>query len=167
MNRRLFLVTTGSASFASTASAKDGEKGKYIEHVNAVVEAWRRKDIDAVLARVTDDIQWHSHVGSPPIAGKEAMRRTLTTLAGLMSDIRWRIFHHAQSENRIFLEGADDFVTGDGRRVEVPYMGVMAFRGDVIAEWRDYFDRGLFDKLKSGAESPDYIKALVARPPGA
>lgn len=165
MNRRLFLATSGSVSLATVAHSKEGKGEKYIDRVNAVVQAWQKKDIEGVLARVTDDIQWHTHVGSPPVVGKEAMRAALTKFAGQMSEIRWRIFHHAQSENRIFLEGADDFITVDKRRVEVPYMGIMAFRGDLIAEWRDYFDRGLFDKLKAGVESPDYIKALLSRPP--
>jgi limonene-1,2-epoxide hydrolase len=46
----------------------------------------------------------------------------------------------------------------------VPYAGVLRFRGALIAEWRDYFDRNLFNKLKAGEAAPDYIAALSTRP---
>ena len=47
----------------------------------------------------------------------------------------------------------------------LPYAGVLVFRGGRIAEWRDYFDRGLFNKLKAGEPAPDYIVALSTRQP--
>lgn len=132
-------------------------------HVSALINAWRRKDIDAVLASVTDDINWHTHVGSPPVVGKEAMRKTLDALAVQMSDVRWRIFDWAQRGERVYLEGVDDFVSPEGRRIVLPYAGVLVFRGDLIAEWRDYFDRNLFNKLKAGESLPDYLQVLADR----
>ena len=168
-HRRKFLQLSAAASLAGTslsaaAAARKEKAPQYIDSVTSLINDWKRKDIPAVLARVTDDIAWHSHVGSPPILGKDGMRGVLTAFADQMSEIRWRIFNHAQSDNRILLEGADDFVTKEGRRVQTPYMGIMVFRGKLIAEWRDYFDRGLFDKLKAGEPVPDYIAPLTARP---
>lgn len=137
---------------------------KYIDSVTGLISDWKRKDVEAVLARVTDDIVWHSHVGSPPTVGKEAMRKLLSAFAVQMSDVRWRIFHHAQSEDRIFLEGVDDFVTTEGRRVVTPYLGTMVFRGKLIAEWRDYFDRAVFDRVKAGEPLPAYLVPLTTLP---
>jgi hypothetical protein len=52
----------------------------------------------------------------------------------------------------------------ENRRVAIPYMGIMAFRGTLICEWRDYFDRGLFDRLKAGETPPPEIAELLNRP---
>jgi len=67
--------------------------------------------------------------------------------------------------NQIFMEGVDDFVMiKDQRRVAIPYLGTMVFRDGLISEWRDYFDRGLFDRLKAGEAPPPDIAALADRP---
>ncbi len=42
--------------------------------------------------------------------------------------------------------------------------GVLAFKGERISEWRDYFDRALFDRLKAGEPMPEYLQALADRP---
>ena len=43
-------------------------------------------------------------------------------------DIQWRIFAHAESGDRLFLEGVDEYRTGDGKRMALPYAGVLEFR---------------------------------------
>lgn len=141
-------------------SAKEPD---YLEQVSLLIRDWRRLDIESVLTRVTDDIVWHSHVGSPPVLGKAAMRQMLGTLSAQMSDVRWRIFDYAERENRIFLEGVDDFVTVEGRRVVIPYAGVLVFRGVLVSEWRDYFDRGVFNRIKAGDPMPEHLQSLAAR----
>ncbi len=168
MDRRRFIHTTTSVTLAAAAAGVEAATRKpampnYFDQVTLLINDWRRKDIKSVLSRVTDDIAWHTHVGSPPVSGKPAMEQVLNTLAIQMNDVKWRIFHHAQNENRIFLEGVDDFVNPEGRRVVIPYAGVLAFRGTLVSEWRDYFDRNLFNKLKAGEAAPDYIDALTTR----
>lgn len=181
MDRRRFLQSTATlpVSMAVAAGAvgavapdtvnaaarRTSAMSSHFEHVKGLITDWRRKDAAAVLARVTDDIAWHTHVGSPPVVGKAAMKATLDVLAVQMNDVRWRIFQYAQNGDSMFLEGVDDFVNREGRRVVIPYAGVLVFRGPLIAEWRDYFDRNLFNKLKAGEAAPDYITALGSRAP--
>lgn len=166
MNRRTFVKATG-ASTLTAAAANSGAASKtaYIDAVKGLISDWRRKDVDAVLARVTDDIVWYSHVGTPPKIGKAAMRAFLEAFGAALSDVKWRIFGHAVSGQQIFLEGADDFVlVAEKRRVAIPYAGVMTFRAGLICEWRDYFDRALFDRLKAGEPVPPEITKLLDRP---
>ena len=170
MDRRHFLQTAAVATATATLGATSSAEAKpdrfdALAVVREIILAWRRKDLDAMLEHVADDISWHTHVGSPPVVGKQAMREFATTLGASMSDIKWRIFEAAQHENRIHLEGVDDFVTAEGRRVTIPYAGVMAFRDGKVTEWRDYFDRATFDKLKAGEPMPDYLAALANRTP--
>ncbi len=166
MNRRTFVKATGATTLTAAAS-RSGASGKtvHLDLVTGLIADWRRKDIDAVLARVTDDIVWYSHVGTPPKIGKAAMRAFLEPFGAMISDVRWRIFGHAVSGQQIFLEGVDDFVLiAEKRRVAIPYAGVMTFRGSLISEWRDYFDRALFDRLKAGEPAPPEITKLLDRP---
>jgi limonene-1,2-epoxide hydrolase len=168
MDRRRFIHTTAAITLAAAATGAQAAKRRtampnHLDHVKTLITDWRRKDIAAVLSRVTDDIAWHTHVGSPPVIGKPAMAKTLDTLAAQMNDVKWRIFHYAESGDQAFLEGVDDFVNPEGRRIVIPYAGVFVFRGALVAEWRDYFDRNLFNKLKAGEAAPDYIDALTTR----
>jgi limonene-1,2-epoxide hydrolase len=169
MERRGFIqmaaaaAATTAGAAAASATRKRGSS-MHLSIVEEVIRAWRRGDIEAALIHVADDIVWHSHVGSPPLLGKAAMRDLMKTLAGSMRDVRWRVVSHAESGDSFFAEGVEEFVTPAGHRVALPYMGIMVFRGRLIAEWRDYFDRALYDRMKSGEPSPDYIAALAARP---
>ena len=80
MDRRHFIQGSAVASPLPACRRQRKPKAesdsKKLDRVTGMIKDWRRKDIDAVLAHVTDDIVWHSHVGSPPIIGKEAMRQT-------------------------------------------------------------------------------------------
>ncbi len=168
MDRRHFVqaAAVSSAAIGATgvAAAKSSSHDA-LAVVREIILAWRAQDLDSMLKHIADDIVWHTHVGSPPVIGKAAMRDFATKLGAQMSDIRWRIFEAAQHENRIHLEGVDDFVTPEGRRVTIPYAGIMALRDGKVIEWRDYFDRGTFDKLKAGEPMPDYLAALANRKP--
>ena len=164
MNRRTFVKATGAASLTAAAAA-DAATSPHLDAVLGLISDWRRKDIEGVLSRVTEDIVWFSHVGTAPKIGKKAMREFLIPFGAALSDVKWRIFGHAISGQQIFVEGVDDFVLiAEKRRVAIPYAGVMTFRGSLISEWRDYFDRGLFDRLKAGEPSPPEITKLLDRP---
>ena len=67
-------------------------------------------------------------------------------------------------DNRLFVEGVDEYTTKDGVVVAVPYAGVIEFRGDKISGWRDYVDRGVIDAQKAGGGLSPQVKELVGRP---
>ncbi len=167
MNRRHFLQASAVAAAATghsegAAAALTAPGG--LEVVRGVITSWRRKDLDGMLSYVDDDIVWHSHVGSPPIIGKAAMREFATKLTAQMDDIRWRIFSAAPDGDSLHVEGVDDYVAvADRRRLVLPYAGIFVFRAGRITEWRDYFDRALFDRLKAGEALPAYLEPLVNR----
>jgi limonene-1,2-epoxide hydrolase len=165
MDRRLFMQASAAVPLlAAGAVAATPAAPDYFAITRKMIIAWRGKDLEGMLAHIGDDIVWHSHVGSPPIVGKPAMREFASKLTAQMNDIKWRIFETATNGNRVFLEGVDDFVSNEGRRVVQPYAGILAFKDARIVEWRDYFDRALFDRLKAGEPMPDYLQALADRP---
>jgi limonene-1,2-epoxide hydrolase len=171
MRRRQFIrASTGAALAASAIAAGANKRVSKSDQasfatVSKLIEEWKRKDIDAVMSHIAEDIVWHTHVGSPVVRGKAAMRAFLERMAAGITDIRWRVHFHSVNGNQIFMEGVDDFVMVDTqRRVAIPYLGTMVFRGGLISEWRDYFDRALFDRMKAGEPTPPDVAALADRP---
>ncbi len=146
--------------------AKDMTTPDYRKIFDAVVDAWHRHDIDGVLAHLNDDVIWHYHVGSKPVRSKSAARKFLSLLAGRQLDVGWKIFHHAISGNRLFVEGADVYKTPDGIAVTMPYMGVLEFRGNLICGWRDYVDSSIVARLEAGEAPADYLIELGQRATG-
>lgn len=138
---------------------------RYYRVLRQVIEAWQAKDIDGVLAHMADDIVWHyAAPGLAPVNGKAAARKLLTRFQQDMHGIRWRIFAHAEAGERLFVEGVDDYTTSDGKRVAVPYAGVLEFRGDLITGWRDYVDLGVIGQQKSGEPLTPHVERLLERP---
>lgn len=165
MDRRQFIQASVAVPLVATSAAEAAAmEPDYLAIVKGVITSWRGKDLEGMLTHIDDDIVWYSHVGSPPIVGKAAMREFAGKLTAGMNDIRWRIVDTARNGNRLFLEGIEDFVTAEGRRVMLPYAGVLAFKGERISEWRDYFDRGVYNSLKAGEPMPAHLEVLANRP---
>ncbi|MBJ7413514.1 MAG: nuclear transport factor 2 family protein [Phenylobacterium sp.] len=129
-----------------------------------VTHAWQAKDVDRVLDFMADDIVWHYAVAvMPPVRGKAAARKLLERFQADMHRIEWRIFAHAEAGDRLFVEGVDDYRTAEGRRVATPYAGVLDFRGDLIAAWRDYVDLSVMTQQKAGEPLTRQVLELLDR----
>lgn len=132
--------------------------------LSRVIAAWQAQDIPTVLSYMTDDIVWHYAAPAlPPVRGKRAAEKLLRNLQADMHDIQWRIFAHAEAGDRLFLEGVDEYTTADGKRMALPYTGVLEFRGEQIAGWRDYVDLGVLTDQKAGKPFSPQVKALLDR----
>lgn len=139
--------------------------GTKIETYRAIMECWRRKDVEGVLARLTEDVVWHFAAAiDPPLRGREEARQWLQRYASGMADSRWRVITFAETATQLFVEGVEDFETSAGTRVQVPYAGVCDFSGNRISGWRDYFDRGLTLRLRAGEAPAEHVRLLTQRP---
>lgn len=135
------------------------------EQFSAVIDAWKRKDVEYILDRMTDDIVWHYAAAiAPPTRGKAEARAFIERFGAGIGEVKWRIFHHAETADRLFVEGVDEYVTTDGVDVAAPYAGVIEFRGDKISGWRDYIDRATIDRMKAGEPYPPQVEELIGRP---
>lgn len=142
------------------ADSKQTEKRAVVE---AIIDAWKNKDIDGVLAQLCDDVEYHYLVGERPLIGKDWVRKFLERFGGHIGETNnWRILRSAETDNALLLEGVDDYLTTDGKRICYPYMGAFEFRDGLVSHWRDYADAGLIARVKGGEELPDWLEALVA-----
>jgi len=131
--------------------------------VEAIIDSWRKMNLDAVLEHVADDIEYHFLVGQKPLCGKPEMRAFLENFGAGQTEIRWRIINAAEADNLLMVEGVDDYVDSKGRRIQTPYMGVFEFENDRVRRWRDYLDPSLVKVDKAGGEHPEWVKELVSR----
>lgn len=138
--------------------------GALFSRLTEVIAAWQAKDVDTVLTYMADDIVWHyAAPGQPPVRGKAAAGKLLRKFQADMHDIQWRIFHYAETADRLFIEGVDDYITTGGKRVAVPYTGVLEFRDGLITGWRDYVDLGVIAQQKAGEPFTAQVDALIGR----
>ncbi len=129
-----------------------------------LIERWKVKDIDGVLALMDDDIVWHYAAAiAPPVRGKVKARKLLEMLAPQVGEVRWRVFDHAERADRLFVEGVDEYVAPDGKLVSAPYAGVVEIRDGRISALREYFDMGVVNALKAGEPMTEHVRVLLSR----
>jgi limonene-1,2-epoxide hydrolase len=153
-------VAAGRTFAAAGAAPKHDYFGLYLD----VIRAWKKHDAEAVLAHMADDIEWYVFVSKPPLRGKAAARELLAKFVPARHAENWRVFHHAVSGSRLFVEGVDDFTDAKDHRIAVPYAGVIEFHDDLITGWRDYFDSAIVDQMRDGGPVPEAIEPLIRRP---
>ena len=155
----------GGAALAAEPALAKGKSMTRMEQFQEVIAAWMRKDVTFVLGRMTDDIVWHYAAAvAPPARGKAEARAFIDRFGREIGEVRWRIFTHAETADRLFVEGVDEYTTTSGIDVAAPYAGVIEFRGDLISGWRDYVDRGTIDAMKAGGAWPAHVRELIGRP---
>ncbi|MFK7830047.1 MAG: limonene-1,2-epoxide hydrolase family protein [Congregibacter sp.] len=131
--------------------------------VEAIIAAWKKKDVDGVLFQLTDDVEYHFLVGERPLIGKDWVRKFLNKFGDhIGSENHWRIRRSAESGDALLVEGIDDYVDVDGQRICYPYMGIFEFRDGRVCDWRDYADGGMIARQREGGKLPTWLETLVA-----
>ncbi|MEJ8567875.1 nuclear transport factor 2 family protein [Elongatibacter sediminis] len=109
--------------------------------IRELMKATEAQDDEAFLSFLTDDIEYHYHVGSRPLNGKDWVRKFMSKYREIAADVKWRIDRHAESGDHLFVEGYEEYRdTRTGDMIAHPYMGIFEFRDGKIAAWRDYFE---------------------------
>lgn len=108
--------------------------------VEEFCDAWKGRDVDAILAYFHDDAVYHN-IPLEPAVGPEAIRAIVEMFVPPADAIEF-VVHHMFSNpagDMVFTERTDRFVM-DGKTIELPVAGVFELRDGKIAAWRDYFD---------------------------
>ena len=107
--------------------------------VTALIEACERRDLDAVCALVTDDIEY-DNVPIGKVFGPDGVRSVLSDgVTAAASQVEWVVHRQVENGDTVMNERTDRFLV-DGRWIEIPIAAVFEVRDSRVALWRDYFD---------------------------
>jgi len=107
--------------------------------VTALIEACERRDLDAVCAIVTDDIEY-DNVPIGKVFGPDGVRSVLSGgVTAAASQVEWVVHRQVENGDTVMNERTDRFLV-DGRWIEIPIAAVFEVRVGRVALWRDYFD---------------------------
>lgn len=109
-----------------------------IQTIEAFVEAFNSKDIDAIMAFFTEDAIYHN-MPMGPAQGTDAVRNIIAMFLAPAETLDWEILNIAQTGDTVLTERDDRFMIG-GKDVALPVMGAFDMKDGKIAAWRDYFD---------------------------
>ena len=107
------------------------------------VDAWKSKNVDAIMDFFTDDAVYINIPMDPPNNGKAEIRTFIEGFISMVKELEF-IIHHQVENGNIVMNERTDRLNFDGKQVELPVMGVFEFRDGKICAWRDYFDMGQF-----------------------
>ena len=117
--------------------------------VTALIEACERRDLDSVVALVTDDIEY-DNVPIGKVHGPDGVRSVLSGgVTQAASEIEWVVHRQVSSGDTVMNERTDRFLV-EGRWIEIPIAAVFVVREGRVALWRDYFDLESYRKQRSG-----------------
>ncbi len=109
--------------------------------VNRLIDSWRRRSVEEFLDCLTDDIEYHYHMGSAPLHGKAKMRKFLTNYGGAYDQRKWEIHAWAENGELLLVEGYEElYDTKYERIIQQPFMQAYEFRDGKIAKLRDYYE---------------------------
>lgn len=109
------------------------------EIVTALIKANEARDVDAIIALMTDDAIYEN-VPMSALKGHEEIRGLLGPFLGSAGACAWEVLQQVEQGDVVMNERVDRFTMGDGKDVAIRVMGVFEIRDRKIAAWRDYFD---------------------------
>ncbi|WP_233353967.1 SgcJ/EcaC family oxidoreductase [Algimonas arctica] len=107
--------------------------------VEEMITAWNEKEWNKIADLFTEDGVLHSMM-IDPINGREAIRKRINNMGEGLSEITLNIRNIGVINDAVFIERTDEFVY-NGHAGKVPVVGVLIVEGDLVKEWREYYDR--------------------------
>ena len=113
------------------------------ELVTALIKANEARDIDALLAVLTEDARYEN-VPMSVLTGHDEIKAMLEGFLGSAKEVAWEVLHQVEQGNVVMNERVDRFVMADGKKISIRVAGLFEIRDGKIAVWTDYFDLNEF-----------------------
>lgn len=116
----------------------DAEK---IATVKQMLDAWNRTNFEDVANLFATEGVLHS-VMRQPLVGRDVIYRHLKTLqsAKAGNEVNIEVKHIGLIDGLVFTERLDRVLI-NGKRGEIPAVGIFDVRNGKVALWREYYDR--------------------------
>jgi ketosteroid isomerase-like protein len=124
-------------------------KSQLIAIAEDLFDGWNRQDVEAVVARYTDDLVYVDPNTRGAVEGADAMRRYLGKLFGRW-EMHWslrELFPLADADGAAALWHASFRKPGGGQTVEADGMDLVLLDGDRVKRNEVYFDRAVLAPL--------------------
>jgi limonene-1,2-epoxide hydrolase len=109
------------------------------EVVASLIKANESRDIDALLAVMTDDVEYEN-VGMGVCRGPDEVRALLGPFFDSTERMAWDVLAQVEQGDTVMNERVDHFFLAGGKQVDVRVAGYFEVLGDRVRRWRDYFD---------------------------
>lgn len=111
--------------------------------VTALIKANEARDVDALLAVLTDDARYEN-VPMSVLTGHDEIRAMLEPFLTSATKVEWEVLHQVEHGDVVMNERVDRFVMADGKTIAIRVAGLFEIRAGLVAVWRDYFDLAEF-----------------------
>jgi limonene-1,2-epoxide hydrolase len=118
--------------------------------VTALIKANEARDIEAILAVLTDDVVYEN-VPMGVMNGHDEVRAMLGPFAEMAEKVEWEVLEQVEGGDVVMNERVDRFWLEGGHTIELRVAGVFKVRDGKISVWRDYFDLQEFNSQMPGA----------------
>lgn len=112
--------------------------------IREFIAAWSRLDPQELSAYFTEDGVYHN-MPMAPVAGRKNVEQLIAGFIGSWTETTWDLITIVSSGDVVIAERLDRTRAGD-KSVDLPCVGVFELRDGKIAEWRDYFDFGTYQR---------------------
>ncbi|WEK58150.1 MAG: nuclear transport factor 2 family protein [Candidatus Brevundimonas phytovorans] len=110
-----------------------------IELLRQLMVASEARDTPAFVGAFAPDVEYHYHVGSRPLIGRDWVEKFITKYWANHTETKWTLVNWAENGDVLMTEGVEEYVNAAGVKVAHPYMGVIEFKDGKVVAWRDYF----------------------------
>jgi limonene-1,2-epoxide hydrolase len=117
--------------------------------VTALIRANEARDVDAVLALLTDDVAYEN-VPMSVMHGHDEIRAMLGPFLGSAERVEWEVLEQVEQGDLVMNERVDRFWLPGDITIELRVAGLFKVRDGKIALWRDYFDLAAFTEQMNG-----------------
>jgi limonene-1,2-epoxide hydrolase len=153
--RKALLMSLAVALLATSAlAAGSGEESAKV--VRAFVDSWFKGDLDHTMSYLAEDVRWWN-VPMEPIKGQAKSREFLAPFVQkdplvVPFSFRTEVKQTLADGPNVVIERVDHFDI-NGKKWEIPVVGVFEVRNEKIAVWKDYFDMGQFQPVDTLIQS--------------
>ena len=117
--------------------------------VTALIRANEARDVDAVLALLTDDVAYEN-VPMSVLSGHDEVRAMLGPFLTSATRVEWEVLEQVEQGNVVMNERVDRFWLPGDQKIELRVAGLFKVRDGKVDVWRDYFDLAAFNAQTSG-----------------
>ena len=110
------------------------------EIIKAFIDSWSSKDIDKIMDFFADDAIYINMPMKPHNIGKKAIRRFTKRFFLIAKEVEFIVHHQVENSNGIVMNERTDYLNFNGKKIELPVMGIFELSNGKIKAWRDYFD---------------------------